>query len=194
MALQSSHLWLKLGQPALHLHPAGTAGGGGHPVCGDERAPHHRSQQSRNRPPVSLQCCGCILWRSCWRQPCAGGRAVIDCKVSWPCTVRRPIICVTDCRLNYFLIDRGPNSAMGAKVEGFRGKPLGKPCLSVVALQEAFEMIDVFLLMAAACTKPLHCPGSNRTCPTCRAPHNFHARRCQRCEAAHAGHCGGARL
>lgn len=27
-------------------------------------------------------------------------------------------------RLNYFLIDRGPNSAMGAKVEGFRGECL----------------------------------------------------------------------
>lgn len=25
-------------------------------------------------------------------------------------------------RLNYFLIDRGPNSAMGSKVEGFRGE------------------------------------------------------------------------
>lgn len=42
-----------------------------------------------------------------------------DCSAHRPAQVHSLRHC---CRLNYFLIDRGPNSAMGSKVEGFRGE------------------------------------------------------------------------
>jgi hypothetical protein len=86
--------------------------------------------------------------------------------------------------LNYFLIDKGPNSAMGSRVEGFRGelaaqalvaglmlfKRLGRKCCKHASVA-AYDSLSARLAVHPA---PLFC---------CR---------CCWSQAAHARHCGRA--